>query len=63
VKVARVRIEGNVVGSLEVDGHVEITASAKIDADVITYGSISIDAGARVNGTLRCRHADFDENG
>jgi len=61
VKVARIRIDGAVKGSLHVDGHVEITASAVIEADIITYGSISIESGAHVDAQLQCRHADFNE--
>lgn len=62
VQVARVRIEGTVIGNLQVDGHVEITASAVIEAEIISYGSITIAHGAHVDARLRCRHAEFNEH-
>lgn len=62
VKVARVRIDGAVTGNMQVDGHVEITASAVVEAETITYGSINIEHGAHVDAHLRCRHAEYNEH-
>lgn len=60
VHVARARIDGSVSGALNIEDHLEVTAGAVIDGD-ITYGSMSIEAGASVNGYVRCRHSDFNE--
>lgn len=60
MRVARARIDGSVTGAIDIEGHLEVTAGAVIDGD-ITYGSMSVEAGARVNGHVRCRHAGFNE--
>lgn len=51
IHVHSIRIEGQVVGRVEATGHVEITASATVDAD-LQYGTLTIAAGAQVNGRL-----------
>lgn len=51
IHVHSIRIEGQVVGRVEATGHVEIAASATVDAD-LQYGTLAIAAGAQVNGRL-----------
>lgn len=53
IRVHDVWIEGQVVGRVEATGHVDIAATATVEAD-IEYGTLQIGAGAEVNGTLRC---------
>lgn len=53
IHVHSIWIEGQVVGTIEAVGHVEIAATASIEAD-ISYGTLSIAAGAQVSGRLRC---------
>ena len=60
IHASRARVEGSVTGTLRIEGHLDVIAGAVIDGDV-TYGSMSIEAGARVEGHLRCMHSDFNE--
>lgn len=60
VHAARARVDGNVTGALSIEGHLDVSSGAVIDGD-ITYGSMSIEAGARVEGYVRCRHSEFNE--
>jgi cytoskeletal protein CcmA (bactofilin family) len=54
IKVTRARIDGSVSGGLDIEGHIEISATAVIQGD-IAYGSMSMAAGARVDGAVRPR--------
>ncbi|MDZ7747803.1 MAG: polymer-forming cytoskeletal protein [Halofilum sp. (in: g-proteobacteria)] len=60
VHASRARVDGAVTGALSIDGHLDVSATAVIDGD-ITYGSMSIESGARVDGHVRCRHSEFNE--
>lgn len=51
VRVHSIWIEGQVIGTIEATGHVEIASTATVDAD-IRYGTLAIAAGARVSGRL-----------
>lgn len=51
VRADSVWIEGQVIGTIEASGHVEITSTATVDAD-IRYGTLVIAAGAQVSGRL-----------
>lgn len=53
IRVHDAWIEGQVVGRIEATGHVDIAATATVEAD-IDYGTLRISAGAEVNGALRC---------
>lgn len=57
IHVHSIWIEGQVVGTVEATGHVEIAATATVEAD-ISYGTLSIAAGAQVSGRLRCPRAE-----
>lgn len=58
IRVHSVWIEGQVVGSIEATGHVDIAPTARVAAD-ISYGTLRIGAGARVDGQLRCPRAEL----
>lgn len=60
IQATRARIEGSVTGGLEIAGHLEITATAVIAGD-ITYGSLSIARGARLQGKLQRREFELDQ--
>ncbi len=55
VAVARARIEGVFTGTLTVTGHVEITDTAVVEAD-IEYGTLRVHSGARIGGRVHCHH-------
>jgi len=57
VHVSRARIQGRVTGSLDIEGHLEVASGAVIEGDV-RYRSMTIAAGATVNGHLHPRHLD-----
>lgn len=57
VRVHSIWIEGQVVGTIEATGHVEIAATATVEAD-ISYGTLGIAAGAQVSGQLHCPRAE-----
>ena len=60
IHAARVRMDGSVAGNLHVEGHLDVSSEAVIDGNV-TYGSMTIAEGARIDGRLQCSHSDFDE--
>jgi len=51
-------IEGQLLGTIEASGHVDIASGAVVHAD-ITYGTLRIGAGAAVTGRLRCPEAEL----
>ncbi len=51
IKVSRVRINGNVVGDVFSDKHVELAAKAVVEGNV-NYHLIEMVKGAQVNGSL-----------
>jgi len=51
IRVQRARVAGRVKGDLVVDGHLDLLASAVVEGNV-SYGSMTIEAGADVNGQL-----------
>jgi len=53
IRAQRVRVEGHVSGSMIIEGHVDVMPRAVIEGD-ISYGSMSIAAGAVVNGRVHC---------
>lgn len=57
IHVHSIWIDGQVIGTIEAEGHVEIAATATVEAD-ISYGTLSIAAGAQVSGRLRCPRAE-----
>lgn len=57
IHVHSIWIEGQVLGTIEAAGHVEIAATASVEAD-IRYGTLGIAAGAQVSGRLRCPRAE-----
>ncbi len=57
IRVHSVWIEGQVIGSIEATGHVDIAPTATVAAD-ISYGTLRIGAGAHVDGRLRCPYAE-----
>lgn len=57
IHVHSIWIEGQVIGTIEATGHVEIAATATVEAD-ISYGTLGIAAGAQVSGRLRCPRAE-----
>lgn len=58
VKIHSIWIEGQLIGDIEAEGHVEIAPGAMVQAD-IRYGTLSIGAGAQVTGRLRCPMAEL----
>lgn len=58
VRLHSIWIEGEVVGDIEASGHVDIAPGAVVHAD-ISYGSLSIGAGAEVVGRLHCPWAEW----
>jgi len=58
IRVRNVWIEGQVVGDVRADGHVEIAPGAVVKGD-IAYGTLRLSAGAEVNGQLRCARAEM----
>lgn len=52
VKAKEAVVAGEVSGNITIDGHLEILSNAKIDGDIKT-GSISIQQGAQLNGTVQ----------
>jgi len=51
VKATNATISGKVKGSMEIEGHLNIKSSAKINGDIKT-ATISIESGAQINGML-----------
>lgn len=51
VHVRRARIEGQVKGTLQIEGHLDVTGTAVIEGD-IRYRSMAIEAGASITGHL-----------
>ncbi len=60
VAVTRARIDGRVTGGLDIEEHLDVSAGAIIEGD-IRYGSMSMEAGACINGAVRSRHAGSDD--
>jgi cytoskeletal protein CcmA (bactofilin family) len=61
IAVTRARIDGTVNGGLDIQEHLDVTASATIQGDIL-YGSMSMEAGACIDGTVRSRHAGLDDD-
>jgi len=59
IHVHRARIDGRVKGNILTEGHLDLTSSAVIEGRV-SYGSLSIEAGADVNGELS--HLVFEDD-
>ena len=55
VSVARARIDGNFTGTLAVTGHLELSSTAVVEAE-IEYGTMQVRSGARIDGRVRCHH-------
>lgn len=51
IHVTRARLDGHITGTVTVDGHLDVRAGAVIEGDV-RYGSMAIEPGASVTGTL-----------
>ncbi len=51
IHVQRARIDGHVTGTVTVDGHLDVRSGAVIEGD-LRYGSMSIETGASITGTL-----------
>lgn len=58
VRLHSIWVEGQLVGDIQAEGHVEIAPGAVVSAD-IAYGTLRISAGAEVNGHLRCPQAEL----
>lgn len=58
VRLHSIWIEGQLIGTIEADGHVDIAPGAVVHAD-IAYGTLRIGAGAEVSGRLRCPEAEL----
>lgn len=52
VKAANAFVAGRVDGNLEIDGALELASGAKINGDIIC-DSISVEAGASINGRVQ----------
>jgi len=59
IKIGRARIDGRVTGGLDIEGHLDVSAGATIEGDIL-YGSMSMEAGACVNGAVRSRHGGLE---
>lgn len=53
IHVRRARVDGRVYGSITVDGHLDVTATAIIEGDLV-YDSIRVEPGAWIEGRARC---------
>ena len=51
IHVGRARLHGHVTGTVTVDGHLDVRSGAVVEGDV-RYGSMSIETGASITGTL-----------
>lgn len=60
IHAGRARIDGTVTGNLRIDGHLDVSAGAVITGD-IAYGSMTVEAGGRIDGRIRCVHSEYDE--
>ncbi len=61
ITVTRARIDGRVTGGLDIEEHLDVSAGATIEGDIL-YGSMSMEAGACINGAVRSRHAGLDDD-
>ena len=55
IRVRWARLAGRVTGTVTVDGHLDVLAGAVIEGDV-HYGSMAIEDGASITGTLGALH-------
>lgn len=59
IHVARARLDGHVTGTVTVDGHLDVRSGAVIEGDV-RYGSMAIETGASITGTLTALRIEMD---
>lgn len=60
IHVTRARLDGHVTGTVTVDGHLDVRAGAVIEGDV-RYGSMAIETGASITGTLTALRIEADD--
>lgn len=59
IHVTRARLDGHITGTVTVDGHLDVRAGAVVEGDV-RYGSMAIETGASITGTLTALRIEMD---